>query len=93
MGCRAGTCLQIPTTQGQRKRVDRAEKDRSATERVARAMEGELIMKHKQPMPRYYGKNIAQHAERKFLRRKAAEANQEKRRECPVDAVDSGKKE
>ena len=34
-------------------------------------------MKHKQPMPRYYGKNIAQHAQRKFLRRKAAEANQE----------------
>ena len=44
-----------------------------------------MTMKHKQPMPRYYGKNIAQHAERKFLRRKAAEANQEKRRECRDD--------
>ena len=54
---------------------------------------GELTMKHKQPMPRYYGKNIAQHAERKFLRRKAEEANQEKRRERPADAVDGGKKD
>ena len=52
-----------------------------------------MTMKHKQPMPRYYGKNIAQHAERKFLRRKAAEANQEKRRERPTDAVDGGKKD
>lgn len=50
-------------------------------------------MKKRQPMPRYYGKNIAQHAERKFLRRKAAEANQEKRRERPEEAVDGGKKD
>ncbi len=52
-----------------------------------------MTMKHKQPMPRYYGKNIVQHAQKKFLQRKAAEANQEKRRERPADAVDSGKKE
>lgn len=50
-------------------------------------------MKHKQPMPRYYGKNIVQHAQKKFLQRKALEANREKRQDCPVDAVDSGKKE
>ena len=48
-------------------------------------MEGELTMKHKQPMPRYYGKNIVQHAQKE-------EANQEKRRERPADAVDGGKK-
>ena len=60
---------------------------------MAWAVEGELTMKHKKPMPRYYGKNIAQHAERKFLRRKAEEANQEKRRERPADAVDGGKKD
>lgn len=57
-------------------------------------MEGELNMKgKKQPMPRYYGKNIAQHAQKKFFQRKALEANKEKRRDCPVEAVDSGKKE
>lgn len=50
-------------------------------------------MKYKQPMPRYYGKNIVQHAQKKFLQRKAMEANQEKRQDCPVDAADSGKKE
>jgi hypothetical protein len=50
-------------------------------------------LKIKHQMPGYYGKNIAQHAERKFLRRKAAEANQEKRRERPADAVDGGKKD
>ena len=50
-------------------------------------------MKHKQQMPRYYGKNIVQHAQRKFLQRKAMEANQEKRRERPADAVDGGKKD
>lgn len=38
-------------------------------------------MKHKNPMPRYYGKNIVQHAQKKFLQRKAMEADQEKRRE------------
>lgn len=37
-------------------------------------------MKHKKPMPHYYGKNIVQHAQKKFLRRKALEADQEKRR-------------
>ena len=73
--------------------MERAEKDRTATERVARAMEGELTMKGKQPMPRYYGKNIVQHAQRKFLQRKAMEANQEKRREHPADDVSGGKKE
>lgn len=50
-------------------------------------------MKHKKPMPRYYGKNIAQHAQKKFFQRKALEANQEKRRDCPADAVENGKKE
>ena len=50
-------------------------------------------MKKRQPMPCYYGKNIAQHAERKFFRRKAEEASQEKRRERPADAVDGGKKD
>lgn len=50
-------------------------------------------MKRKQPMPRYYGKNIVQHAQKKFLQRKALEANQEKRRDCPADAIDSGKKD
>lgn len=35
----------------------------------------------KKPMPSYYGKNIAQHAQRRFFQRKALEADQEKRRE------------
>lgn len=35
----------------------------------------------KKPMPGYYGKNIAQHAQRRFFQRKAMEADQEKRRE------------
>ena len=35
----------------------------------------------KKPMPGYYGKNIAQHAQRRFFQRKALEADQEKRRE------------
>ena len=42
-------------------------------------------MKHKKPMPRYYGKNIVQHAQKKFLQRKATEADREKRRECRDD--------
>ena len=50
-------------------------------------------MKHRQPMPRYYGKNIVQHAQKKFLQRKAMEANQGKRRDSPAEAVESGKKE
>ena len=50
-------------------------------------------MKGKKPMPRYYGKNIVQHAQRKFLQRKAMEADQKKRRDCQADAVDSGRKE
>lgn len=50
-------------------------------------------MKHKQPMPRYYGKNIVQHVQKKFLQRKSMENNQEKRRDRPADAVDGGKKE
>ena len=47
----------------------------------------------KKPMPRYYGKNIAQHAQKKFLQRKALEANREKRRDCPAEAVGSGRKD
>lgn len=47
-------------------------------------------MKRKQPMPRYYGKNIAQHAQKKFLQRKALEANQEKRRERPAEGTGNG---
>jgi hypothetical protein len=39
-------------------------------------------------MPGYYGKNVVQNAERKFLRRKASEADQEKRRE--TEAVTGG---
>lgn len=39
-----------------------------------------MTMKHKKPMPRYYGKNIVQHAQKKFLQRKALEADQGKRR-------------
>ena len=42
-------------------------------------------VKRKNPMPRYYGKNIMQHAQKKFLQRKALEANQEKRRERPAE--------
>ena len=37
-------------------------------------------MSIKKLMPRYYGKNIVQHAQKKFFQRKALEANQEKRR-------------
>lgn len=73
--------------------MERTKKDRPASAGMARAMEGELTMKHKQTMPRYYGKNIVQHAQRKFLQRKAMEANQEKRREHPADDVSGGKKE
>lgn len=39
------------------------------------------MMKQRQSMPRYYGKNIAQNAQRRFFQRKALEADQEKRRE------------
>lgn len=45
-------------------------------------------MKHKQPVPRYYGKNIVQHAQKKFLQRKATEADREKRRERRDDLRD-----
>lgn len=38
-------------------------------------------MKRKKQTPGYYGKNIAQHAQRRFFQRKALEADQEKRRE------------
>ena len=37
-------------------------------------------MKRKKQMPGYYGKNIAQHAQRRFFQRKALEADQEKKR-------------
>lgn len=36
--------------------------------------------KRKKKMPSYYGKNIAQHAQRRFFQRKALEADQEKKR-------------
>ncbi len=38
-------------------------------------------MSGKKPMPGYYGKNIVQNAQKRFIRRKALEADQEKRRE------------
>ncbi len=50
-------------------------------------------MKHKKPMPHYYGKNIVQHAQKKFLQRKVLETDREKGRERPADAVDNGRKE
>lgn len=43
-------------------------------------------MKRKAPMPSYYGKNIAQNAQRKFLARRAAE--REKRDRAARDALD-----
>lgn len=33
----------------------------------------------KKPMPGYYGKNIVQHAQKRFFQRKALEADREKR--------------
>lgn len=36
--------------------------------------------KRKKQMPSYYGKNIAQHAQRRFFQRKALETDQEKKR-------------
>lgn len=51
------------------------------------------MMKHRQPMPSYYGKNILQHAQKKFLQRKAMEANREKHRDSPAEAVEGGKQE
>lgn len=36
--------------------------------------------KRKKQMPGYYGKNIVQHAQRRFFQRKALEADQEKKR-------------
>lgn len=35
-------------------------------------------MKRKKQMPSYYGKNIVQHAQKKFLQRKALEAERER---------------
>ena len=49
-------------------------------------------MKKKRAMPSYYGKNILQHAQRKFFKRKALEANQEKLRERPVTAAEQVEK-
>ena len=37
-----------------------------------------MTMKGKQPMPRYYGKNIAQNAQRRFFKRKTLEAEKER---------------
>ncbi len=50
-------------------------------------------MNRKKPMPRYYGKNIAQNAQKRFFKRKELEAKQGKRRESPADVVDNGKKD
>lgn len=36
-------------------------------------------MKRKQPMPGYYGKNIAQHAQKRFFQRKALEADKKRK--------------
>lgn len=47
-------------------------------------------MKRKKQMPSYYGKNIAQNAQRKFFKRKALEA--EKKGKEPGAAADSVKK-
>lgn len=44
-------------------------------------------------MPSYYGRDILRHAEKKFLQRKAREAEQKKRRDCPSETTESGKKE
>ena len=33
----------------------------------------------KKPMPGYYGKNIAQHAQKRFFQRKALEADKKRR--------------
>lgn len=70
-----------------------ATQKRTGPRRQEWGVEGESTMKHKQPMPRYYGKNIVQHVQKKFLQRKSMENNQEKRRDRPADAVDGGKKE
>jgi hypothetical protein len=51
---------------------------------------GKPSVKRKKPMPGYYGKNVVQNAERKFLRRKASEADQEKRRDSPEGTVTGG---
>lgn len=45
-------------------------------------------MKRKQTMPSYYGKNIVQHTQKKFLQRKATEADREKRQERRDDLRD-----
>ncbi len=51
------------------------------------------MVKRKNPMPSYYGKNIVRHAQKKFFQRKALEASREKRRDNPAaEAVESGKK-
>lgn len=60
---------------------------------MARAVEGELNVKRKKQMPGYYGKNIAQHAQKKFFQRKALEANQRKHQDRPAETTDGGKKE
>ncbi len=55
--------------------------------------EGGLVLKHKHQMPSYYGKNIVQHAQKKFLKRKTMEANEKRSRDCLADTANSGKKE
>ena len=65
----------------------------TAYENCGRVERKETKMKKKQPMPRYYGKNIVQNAQKRFLKRKAQEADHEKRRDRPADAVENGKKD
>ena len=45
-------------------------------------------MKRRQPMQSYYGMNIVQHAQKKFLQRRATEADREKRQERRDDLRD-----
>lgn len=49
-------------------------------------------MNRKKPMPRYYGKNVAQHAQKRFLKRKAMEANQEERQERPAAGAEQAER-
>lgn len=49
------------------------------------------MRKKKQQMPSYYGKNIAQHAQKKFFQRKALEAEQKKRRNNPAADMENSK--
>ena len=52
-----------------------------------------MSRKKKRDVPPYYLRNVARNAQRAFFRRKASEADQEKRREKPEQAAQSGGKE